>query len=181
MGILAKLFGTGHRGGSFEDHLRQAAECLEQRQYGKALKHANRAVASGSESARAYLTRGSVLARLEDYEKAIADYARAVELEPRWWRPYYARGTALSRVDRHEEAVRDLTEAIHRHEAGSDPYTTIFDLRLARGIGQFKLGTYEAADEDFQFILDQVPSSPSATTWHKACLNQIRKREEERR
>jgi len=84
----------------------------EKKQYEKAIRDFNSALAMDTEYSTAYYNRANVYDAEADYQKALADYSRAIELDPKAAKAYNNRGLTYGRMGKHQKAIDDFTQAV---------------------------------------------------------------------
>jgi tetratricopeptide (TPR) repeat protein len=82
------------------------------KEYGRAIAHFDRAIELKPGFAMAYNNRGSAYASDHNYDLAIRDCGKAIEIKPDYVEAYYNRGIAYMGKGDCDSAIRDYTKAI---------------------------------------------------------------------
>ncbi len=87
-------------------------------------------LASCSQTAEEYTSRGESKAVSEDYNGAIADFSKAIEIDPNNVRSYFGRGLAKAQLADYKGALVDYSKAIEIEPDNAEAYVGRGALRL---------------------------------------------------
>jgi tetratricopeptide (TPR) repeat protein len=128
----------------------RARAYVDQKEYGKAIADADRALGSDARDAWSYLIRGQARYYTEDYDAALADLDRAIAYDPTDATAYRQRSAVRMARKQLDEALADCSRAVGLAPAQADGY-------LQRGIIQEKRGDYAAALADYEEAQRRAP------------------------
>ncbi|HEX5462244.1 MAG TPA: tetratricopeptide repeat protein [Steroidobacteraceae bacterium] len=172
-----------------DDHrlLFDFAEALfAEKKYGQAAHNLERAIALDPSEAIYHCMYVSMLLRLKRYEDAVGAARHSLTLHPTHWHSYDQMSEALIKLNRKQEAEREITSllerepntvgailcAAHYYLSQQDAERALplaaravelepknADARFARGGAHFDVGAFQAASEDFRFVISINPLS----------------------
>lgn len=94
------------------DYVEQGKALYFENRYEEAIACYDKAIQMEPENAKAWLSRGAILAKLQQYEPAIAAYDRALQIKPDVSEAWFGRGTVLAKLQRFDEAIAAYDKAI---------------------------------------------------------------------
>ncbi|WP_432810380.1 tetratricopeptide repeat protein [Pantanalinema sp. GBBB05] len=94
------------------DYVEQGKALYFENRYEEAIACYDKAIQMEPENAKAWLSRGAILAKLQQYEPAIAAYDRALQVKPDGSEAWFGRGTVLAKLQRFDEAIAAYDKAI---------------------------------------------------------------------
>jgi tetratricopeptide (TPR) repeat protein len=137
----------------FDSLVKRAQECLDRREYAKAINYFDRAIEIDPRSAVAFHGRGKAKSMnpATDFDGAINDFDKAITLDPTNAEYYFSRGTAWKAKKDFDTAIQDLDRAIEL-----DPqHVSAFQERGAAKAGRAE---YDEAIADFNEAIRLVAS-----------------------
>jgi lipoprotein NlpI len=150
------------RGDSVEDYLQQARRALMNKQAGKAVELADKAIAADSKDARGYLLRGSGYEALRQHDKAIADFTRCLQRDPKCAAAYDHRGSEQFILGHIQQSLDDFDKFLALQPAAAPGH-------WKRGISLYYARRYEDGRKQFKdgdkIFADDVENA----VWHFLC------------
>lgn len=150
-----------------EDYMKRGHDFYLKEDYEYALKAFNNAIELEPKNAKAWLSKGVVLRRLERFEEALEDYEKAIEIRPDWALAWSNKCGSLIRLGNLEEALKVCEKAISLKDDFDGPWynkACLYALKkdkknallsLSKAINLDSTNKEEAKkDEDFKELWD---------------------------
>ena len=133
-----------------EGYYRRSTIYRAQKDYEKALRNINQAIALAPDNPVFLTGRGNIYIDTEEYEKALANFSKAIELSPDEARWYCYRAMAYLEQEKHEQAIVDLNRSIELNPEYSSAY-------FYRGFAWERSGEFEKAIQDYNRTCHHQP------------------------
>jgi lipoprotein NlpI len=150
------------RGDSVEDYLQQGRRALMNKQAGKAIQLADKAIAADPKDARGYLLRGSGYEALRQHDKAIDDFTRCLQGDPKCAAAYDQRGSEHFILGHIQQSLDDFDRFLALQPAAAPGH-------WKRGISLYYARRYEDGRKQFKdgdkIFADDVENA----VWHFLC------------
>ncbi|MGI0485748.1 tetratricopeptide repeat protein [Pantanalinema rosaneae CENA516] len=127
------------------DYVEQGKALYFENRYEDAIACYDKAIQMEPENAKAWLSRGAILAKLQNYEAAIAAYDRTIQLKPDSSEAWFGRGTVLAKLQRWDEAIVAYDQAIQLKPDASLAWFGKARCQALQGQGDLSLTTLQQA------------------------------------
>ena len=132
-----------------EAYYKRGSSYNELKQYERAIKDFDKAIALKSDYIEAYFNRGVNYVELGQYERAIKDFDKAIKLKPDYASAYNNRGVSYNGLELYEHAIADYDKAIELDPEHAAAYHN-------RGASYLRLELYERIRTDYDKAIDMA-------------------------
>ena len=150
------------RGDSVEDYLQQARRALKNKDGGKAVELAGKAIESNPKGARGYLLRGSGYEVLRQHDKAIADFTQSIACDPKGAEAYDRRGSEQFILGHITESLTDFDKVLELQPKAAPGH-------WKRGISLYYARRYEDGRKQFKDGDKIFGNDVENAVWHFLC------------
>ncbi|MHB1426682.1 MAG: tetratricopeptide repeat protein [Gemmataceae bacterium] len=150
------------RGDTVEDYLKQGRRALMNKDAGKAVELAGKAIAADPKDARGYLLRGSGYEALRQHDQAMADFTRCLERDPKRAEAYDHRGSEQFILGHIKESLDDFDKFLELRPKAAPGH-------WKRGIALYYTGRYEDGRKQFKDGDKIFANDVENAVWHFLC------------
>lgn len=160
LGLAGSVLWT--RGDTTEDYLQQARRALMNKDGGKTVELAGKAIESNPKDARGYLLRGSGYEVLRQHDKAIADFTQTIALNPKNSEAYDRRGSEQFILGHITESLDDFDKVLELQPRAAPGH-------WKRGISLYYARRYEDGRKQFKDGDKIFGNDVENAVWHFLC------------
>jgi lipoprotein NlpI len=166
VGLIVAVSALKANSDTVDDYLRQAHRAMQNKDAGKAVELADKAIAADPKDARGYFLRGSAYEVLREHDKAIADFTRCIEHHPNAADAYDHRGSEHFILGHIKESLDDFDKFLKLEPKAAPGH-------WKRGISLYYARRYEDGRKQFKdgdkIFADDVENA----VWHFLCNAKI--------